>query len=133
MRADIIEIRCGDNGWVSGSDESSMTPVAQLHIQAKGEKRIGLLAGRDIGSLDRLRPPTRSWAAPLTEFQEQGRRLDGSNCGRLSTFAAPSPAALVQLESCNVSWQGFDKTGRTIVKVPLDADWRLGFPLDAAG
>jgi hypothetical protein len=50
-RADLIEVRCGDNGWVSGSDDSNLTPVAQLHILPKGEKRVGLLTGRDTSEV----------------------------------------------------------------------------------
>jgi len=50
-RAELIDIRCGDNGWVSGSDESNLTPVAQLHILPKGEKKVGLLTGRDTAEI----------------------------------------------------------------------------------
>src|SRR5262249_48451729 len=28
-RADLTDVRCGDNGWVSGSDDSNLTPVAE--------------------------------------------------------------------------------------------------------
>jgi hypothetical protein len=46
-RAELDDVRCGDNGWVSGGDDSNMTSVAQLHILPKREKRVGLLTGRD--------------------------------------------------------------------------------------
>jgi hypothetical protein len=50
-RADLTGVCCGDNGWVSGSDDSNLTPVAQLHILPKGEKKVGLLAGRDAAEV----------------------------------------------------------------------------------
>jgi hypothetical protein len=50
-RADLTDVRAGDNGWVSGSDDSNMTPVAQLHILPNGEKKVGLLAGRDAAEV----------------------------------------------------------------------------------
>ena len=51
-RADLADVRCGDNGWVSGGeDDSTMTPVVQLHILPKGEKKVGLLTGRDAAEV----------------------------------------------------------------------------------
>jgi hypothetical protein len=50
-RADLSDIRCGDNGWASGGDESNLTPVAELHILPKAEKKVGLLAGRDAAEV----------------------------------------------------------------------------------
>ena len=46
-RNELADVRSGDNGWVSGGDESNLTPVAQLHIFPKYDKKVGLLAGRD--------------------------------------------------------------------------------------
>jgi len=50
-RADLTDIRSGDNGWASGGDESNLTPVAELHILPRAEKKIGLLAGRDAAEV----------------------------------------------------------------------------------
>jgi hypothetical protein len=50
-RADLTDIRSGDNGWASGGDESNLSPVAELHILPKGDKRVGLLAGRDVAEV----------------------------------------------------------------------------------
>jgi hypothetical protein len=50
-RADLTDIRCGDNGWASGGDESNLTPVAELHILPKEERKVGLLAGRDAAEV----------------------------------------------------------------------------------
>jgi hypothetical protein len=49
-RTELANIVPGDNGWVSGGgeDDSNMTPVAQLHIVPKVEKKVGLLTGRDF-------------------------------------------------------------------------------------
>jgi hypothetical protein len=46
-RADLTDIRSGDNGWASGGDESNLQPVAELHIFPRAERKVGLLAGRD--------------------------------------------------------------------------------------
>jgi hypothetical protein len=46
-RNELADVRSGDNGWASGGDESNLTPVAQLHIFPKYDKKVGLLAGRD--------------------------------------------------------------------------------------
>jgi hypothetical protein len=51
-RAELREIRCADNGWVSGGeDDSTQTPVAQLHILPRDEKKVGLLTGRDAAEI----------------------------------------------------------------------------------
>jgi hypothetical protein len=50
-RADLTDVRCGDTGWVSGSDDSNLTPIKVLHILLKGENKFGLLAGRDDAEL----------------------------------------------------------------------------------
>jgi hypothetical protein len=51
-RDKLLGIRCADNGWVSGGEnDSTLTPVAQLHILAQDEKKVGLLTGRDAAEL----------------------------------------------------------------------------------
>jgi hypothetical protein len=50
-RADLTDVRSGDNGWASGGDDSNLTPVAELHILPKGAKKVGLLAGRDAAEV----------------------------------------------------------------------------------
>jgi hypothetical protein len=50
-RDELTDVRCGDTGWVTGSDESEMTPIAQLHILPTGTKKVGLLAGRDAAEV----------------------------------------------------------------------------------
>jgi hypothetical protein len=49
-RAELAGVCCGDTGWVSGSDESNLRPVAELHILPKDEKKVGL-AGRDTAEV----------------------------------------------------------------------------------
>jgi hypothetical protein len=80
-RVDLNDVRCGDTGWVSGSDDSNLTPVAELHILPKDGNKVGLLAGRGTAEVRWIATVLRrALRLPAGGETPQGEHLASSHC-----------------------------------------------------